>query len=89
MKDIHCKRKKNSQVSKCIKDIGISTHDPDIVQLQVQFVSILPCLNLAIISSGLTQESSVSRILRRAFLFLFGRISLTNFSIHLGSRSRF
>ena len=43
MKDIHCEGK-NSQVSKCTKDI---------VQLQVQFVSILPCLNLTIISSGL------------------------------------
>ena len=37
-------KKKNSRVSKCTKDI---------VQLQVQFVSILPCLNLTIISSGL------------------------------------
>ena len=37
-------KEKNSWVSKCTKDI---------VQLQVQFVSILPCLNVTIISSGL------------------------------------
>ena len=37
-------KEKKSWVSKCTKDI---------VQLQVQFVSILPCLNLTIISSGL------------------------------------
>ena len=37
-------KEKKTRVSKCTKDI---------LQLQVLFVSILPCLNLTIISSGL------------------------------------